>query len=37
MLFNLEIISCDPSMYIMDHPKINASNHKEESIECIDG
>ena len=33
--FNLEIISCDPSLYITDHPKINESNQKEESIKCI--
>ena len=35
MQFNLEIISCDPSLYIMEHPKINASYRKEESSKCI--
>ena len=31
----MEIISCDTSIYIMDHPKIHTSNQKEESIKCI--
>ena len=35
MLFNLEIISCDLSLYIMEHPQINAYYRKEESIKCI--
>ena len=35
--FNLEIKSCDPSIYIMDHLKINASYRKEESLKCIHG
>ena len=30
--FYLEIITCDPSVYTMDHPKFIASNQKEESI-----
>ena len=37
MQFNLAIISCDPSIYIMDHLKINASYRKEESIKCLHG
>ena len=28
----LEIITCDPSMYTMDHPKSVVPNQKEESI-----
>ena len=35
-MFNLEIISCVPSLYIMEHPQINAYYPKEESIKCID-
>ena len=31
-IFYLEIITCDPSLYTMDHPKFNLSNQKEESI-----
>ena len=30
--FHLEIITCDLSLYIMDHLKFNVSNHKEDSI-----
>ena len=30
--FYLEIITCDPSYYTMDHPRFNAKNQKEESI-----
>ena len=30
--FYLEIIPCDPWIYIMDHPKFIVSNKKEESI-----
>ena len=26
------IITCDPSIYTMDHPKFIASSHKEESV-----
>ena len=29
--FYLEIITCDPSMYSMDHPKLIVLNQKEES------
>ena len=28
--FYLEIITCDPSIYTMDHPKFIVSNQKEE-------
>ena len=28
----LETITCDPSIYAMDHPKFIISNQKEESI-----
>ena len=31
-LFYLEIITCDPSIYTMDHPKFIVSNQMEESI-----
>ena len=30
--FYMEIIACDPLIYIMDHPKFIVSNQKEESI-----
>ena len=30
--FHLEIITCDPWIYTMDHPKFIVSNQKEESI-----
>ena len=30
--FYLEIITCYPSIYTMEHPKFIVSNHKEESI-----
>ena len=29
---NLEIITCDSSIYTMDHPKFTVSNQKDESI-----
>ena len=29
--FQFEIITCDPSLYAMEHPKIIVSNQKEES------
>ena len=32
MQFYLEIITCDPSNYTLDHPKIIVSNQKEEPI-----
>ena len=32
MLFYFEILSCDPSIYIMDRSKIYASYQEEESI-----
>ena len=35
VIFNLEIISCDPSLYMMELPHINAYYRKEESIKCI--
>ena len=31
-IFYAEIITRDPSVYTMDHPKFIASNQKEESI-----
>ena len=30
--FHLETITCDPSIYTMDHPVVYLSNQKEESI-----
>ena len=30
--FILEFIACDPSICIMDYPKFNVSNQKEESV-----
>ena len=30
--FYLEIITCNPSIYTMDHPKFIVSNQKEELI-----
>ena len=30
--FHLDIITCDPSIYTLDHPKFIVSNQKEESI-----
>ena len=30
--FYLEIITCNPSIYTMDHPKFTVLNQKEESI-----
>ena len=33
--FYLVIITCDPSIYTMDHPKFIVSNQKEESISAI--
>ena len=30
--FNLANITCDPSIYTIDHPKLNISNQKEDSI-----
>ena len=30
--FNLEIITCNPLIYTMDHPKFIVSNQKEEPI-----
>ena len=32
IIINLEIISCDPSLYTMDHLKFIVLNQKEESI-----
>ena len=32
--FYLEIITCDPSIYTMDHPKSIVSNQKEEPV-CV--
>ena len=32
LTFYLEIITCDPSIYTMDHPKFIVSNQVEESI-----
>ena len=31
-IYFLEIITCDPSIYTMEHPKFIVSNQKEESI-----
>ena len=31
-IFYLEIITCDPSIYTMDHSKFIVSNQKDESI-----
>ena len=28
----LEILTCDPSVYTMDHPDLNVSNFMEKSI-----
>ena len=33
--FYVEIITCDPSVFTMDHPKFIASNQKEESIHVV--
>ena len=35
MHFYVEIITCDPSVYTMDHPKFIASNQKEESSRAL--
>ena len=32
MMFSLEILTCDTSIYTMNHPKYVASNQKEDSI-----
>ena len=32
----MEIITCDPSVYTMDHPKFIVSNQKDESISVSD-
>ena len=34
--FYMEIITCDTSVYTMDHPKFIVSNQKEESISVSD-
>ena len=35
MQLNLEIITCGPSNYTMNHPKFIVSNQKEESIRAL--
>ena len=35
IIFYLEIITCEPAICIMDHPKFIVSNQKEESISAL--